>query len=253
VPLGISWRCWECFAERDWTIVSRVLTEDWEGVASANAPELASTILGFHALSDRWIQITHSFPVDRSTILARYTVSRNRPAMSVHFPSEPGHAEQEFAATYEEHYDLLVGIAVERFGISHADAETLVHEIFFDFLVHVDRIRDRRAWLIGAVYNASKDHLRRAQRVEPLPEHGPDTVDPRYARVAEQWPAELAAREAFARITPRCQLALRLRYIEGHTIPSIAKILDTTKQYAAKLVSRCLELAHRRYGGRKES
>jgi len=159
------------------------------------------------------------------------------------------HSEPNLAATYEEHYDLLVGIAVDRFRISHADAETLVHEIFFDFLVHAERIRDRRAWLIGAVYNASREHLRRAKRIEQLPEHGPDPADPRYARVAEQWPAELAAREAFARLTPRCQLALRLRYIEGHTIPSIAKILDTTKQYAAKLVSRCLALAHRRYAG----
>jgi len=161
-------------------------------------------------------------------------------------------SDHELAATYEEHYNLLVGIAVERFRISHTDAETLVHEVFLDFLIHAARVHDRRAWLIGAIYNASKHHLRRAQRVEPLPDHGPETVDPRYARVGEQWPAELAAREAFARLTPRCQLALRLRYIEGHTIPSIAKILDTTKRYAAKLVSRCLDLAHRRYSGRMD-
>jgi len=170
--------------------------------------------------------------------------------MSLH-PSPGPRNDDDLAATYEEHYDLLVGIAVERFGVPHADAETLVHEIFLDFLVHAARIRDRRAWLIGAVYNASKDHRRHAQRVEPLPEHGPETADPRYVRVEEQWPAELAAREAFARLTPRCQLALRLRYIEGHTIPSIAKLLDTTKRYAAKLVARCLQLAHRRYDGGK--
>jgi len=171
--------------------------------------------------------------------------------MSVHFPSDAPNWDQELAATYEEHYGLLVGIAVERFGIPHADAETLVQEVFLELLIHAARVRDRRAWLIGAIYNASKNYLRRAQRVEPLPEHGPDPADPRYARVDEQWPAELAAREAFSRLTPRCQLALRLRYIEGHTIPSIARILDTTSRYAAKLVRRCLQLAHRRYGGRK--
>lgn len=162
-------------------------------------------------------------------------------------------SDHGLTATYEENYDLLVGIAVDRFRISHADAETLVQEIFLELLLHASRIRDRRAWLIGAVYNASKDYLRRAQRMEPLPERGPDPADPRYARVEEQWPAELAAREAFARLTPRCQLALRLRYIEGHTIPSIASLLDTTARYAAKLVSRCLQLAHRRYSGGKVS
>jgi len=162
-------------------------------------------------------------------------------------------SDHELTATYEENYDLLVGIAVDRFRISHADAETLVQEIFRELLLHASRIRDRRAWLIGAVYNASKDYLRRAQRMEPLPEHGPDPADPRYARVDEQWPAELAAREAFARLTPRCQLALRLRSIGGHAIPSIASLLDTTARYAAKLVSRCLQLAHRRYSGGKVS
>jgi len=37
------------FAERDRTSVSRVLMEELEGVASANAEELASTIPGFVA------------------------------------------------------------------------------------------------------------------------------------------------------------------------------------------------------------
>lgn len=164
-------------------------------------------------------------------------------------PSPGPGSDRELTATYEENYDLLVGIAVDRFGIPRADAETLVQEIFLQLLLHASRVRDRRAWLIGAVYNASKDYLRRAQRVQPLPENASDAADPRYARVDEQWAAELGAREVFARLTPRCQLALRLRYIEGHTIPSIAKILDTTARYAAKLVSRCLGLANRLYGG----
>jgi RNA polymerase sigma factor (sigma-70 family) len=168
--------------------------------------------------------------------------------MAIDLSASP-RSDHELAATYEEHYDLLVGIAVDRFGISRADSETLVQEIFLEFLMHADRVRDRRKWLIGAIYNASKNHLRHAKRIEQLPEHGSDPADPRHERASEQWPAELAAREAFARLTPRCQLALRLRFIEGHTIPSIAKMLETTNRYAAKLVSRCLALARRRYSG----
>lgn len=164
-------------------------------------------------------------------------------------PSPDPGSNHELAATYEENYDLLVGIAVGRFGVPRADAETLVQEIFLQLLLHAPRIRDRRPWLIGAVYNASKEYLRRAQRIQQLPENASDPADPRYVRVDEQWPAELAAREAFARLTPRCQLALRLRYIEGHTLPSIARLLDTTTAYATKLVHRCLDLAHRRYRG----
>ena len=172
----------------------------------------------------------------------------------MHLPaSTNASGERELAATYEQHYDLLVGIAVQRFGISHADAEALAQEVFVDFLVHAHRVNDPRAWLIGAVYNASKTYLRRAQRTEPFADDAAEPADPRYARAGEAWPDVLAAREAFARLTPRCQLALGLRYIEGHTIPAIAQILDTSKKYAAKLVARCLDLAHRRYGGRRDA
>ncbi|HTD83268.1 MAG TPA: sigma-70 family RNA polymerase sigma factor [Gemmatimonadaceae bacterium] len=168
--------------------------------------------------------------------------------MSVHLSAET-RSDGELAATYEAHFDLLVGIAVSRFGIDRADAETLAHEVFLAFLTCVDRINDQRAWLVSAIFNASKNYVRRAQRTEPLPEDGRDPADPRYARAGQQWPDVLAAREAFARLTPRCQLALRLRHLEGYTIPEIATILGTTSKYAAKLVGRCLDQAQRRYGG----
>ena len=150
-------------------------------------------------------------------------------------PSPDPGSDHELTAVYEENYDLLVAIAVDRFGIPREDAETLVQEIFLQLLLHASRIRDRRPWLIGSVYNASKVYLRRARRLQQLPENACDPADPRYVRVDEQWPAELAAREAFARVTPRRQLALRLRYIHGHTLPLIAKLLDTTTAYATKL------------------
>lgn len=172
--------------------------------------------------------------------------------MSVHLSSDT-RSDHELAATYEAHFDLLVGIAVSRFGIDRADAETLAHEVFLSFLTCAERINDQRGWLVSAIFNASKDYLRRAQRTEPLPEEGPDPADPRHARAGQQWPDVLAAREAFARLTPRCQLALRLRHLEGYTIPEIATILGTSSRYAAKLVARCLDQAQRRYAGGPQS
>jgi RNA polymerase sigma factor (sigma-70 family) len=167
--------------------------------------------------------------------------------MSLHVSTD-GRTDHELAAAYEENFDLLIGIAVGRFGIHRTDAETLAHEVFLHFLTAAERINDQRAWLVSAIFNASKEYLRRAQRTQSLSDEGPDPADPRYARVEEQWPNELAAREAFARLTPRCQLALRLRHLEGYTIPEIATILGTTNRYATKLVARCLDQAQRRYG-----
>lgn len=160
--------------------------------------------------------------------------------------------ENELAATYEQHYDLLVGIAVGRFGISPTDAETLAHEVFLQYLMNVARVNNTRSWLVGAIFNASKHHLRGSKRMEQMPEEGPDRADPRYARVSDVWTDQLAAREAIATLTPRCQLALRLRYFQEHTVPEIAEILGITKRYATKLIGRCLEMAQRRYAMRRQ-
>ena len=45
----------------------------------------------------------------------------------------------------------------------------------------------------------------------------------------------------------QAQLALHLHYLEGYSIPEVATELNTSKKYAAKLVSRCLRQAKDRY------
>ena len=156
-------------------------------------------------------------------------------------------AALDFAAIYEKHRRLMISVAVRRFHICEMDAETLAHEVFFDFLAKGSAIADHRGWLVGAICNASRYYLRTRARAEALPDTFAEEPDPRLARVIEMWPNQLAAREAFARTTARCQLVLRLRYLEGYSIPELARELGTTKKYAAKLVSECLRQAHRRY------
>jgi RNA polymerase sigma factor (sigma-70 family) len=155
--------------------------------------------------------------------------------------------EFDFGAIYEKYYRLMISVAVRRFHICEMDAQTLAHEVFFDFLGKGASIADPRGWLVGAVCNASRYYLRKQARAESLPDTIAEEPDPELARVLEMWPNQLAAREAFARTTARCQLVLRLRYLEGYSIPEIARELGTTKKYAAKLVAECLKQAHRRY------
>jgi DNA-directed RNA polymerase specialized sigma24 family protein len=66
-------------------------------------------------------------------------------------------------------------------------------------------------------------------------------------------PDQLSAREAFGCLTPRCQLALRMRYVEGHTVPEIAAQLQTTAKYAQNLICRCLRQARERYLSKGDS
>nr|MDQ3280830.1 hypothetical protein [Acidobacteriota bacterium] len=93
-------------------------------------------------------------------------------------------------------------------------------------------------------------YSRRRARSETLPADYQDRADPEFARVREMLPDRLAAEEALGCATERCQLALRLRYVEGYTIPEIARELKTTERYAEKLVGECLKQARRRYAER---
>ena len=151
----------------------------------------------------------------------------------------------DIGAVYDEHARFLVGTAISRFGIAETDAQTLVHDVFLAYMLKADEIRDRRAWLLGSICNATKAFLRSRSRVQALSPDIWETPDPSSETALPQ----MVARECLACLTPRCQLALRLRYIEGYSIPEIAEELNTTAKYAQKLVSRCLQQASARYGG----
>jgi RNA polymerase sigma factor (sigma-70 family) len=155
----------------------------------------------------------------------------------------------DVGAVYEAHRGLLVGTAVTRYGIAEPDAETLVHDVFLSYILKSEQIRDVRAWLVGAICNASKHYLRSRARAVGLPPDILNEPDPKSLNL-DRLPDALAARECFACLTPRCQLALRLRYIEGYSAPEIANELDTTPKYAQKLVARCLQMAYDRYGAK---
>jgi RNA polymerase sigma factor (sigma-70 family) len=153
----------------------------------------------------------------------------------------------DIGAVYEEHVRLLVGTAIKRFRICEMDAQTLAHEVFLSYFLKADEVLDPHAWLLSAIYNACKYYLRTRARHVTLPSQHAELPDPRQFR-ADALPDQLAAREAFTCLTARCQLTLRLRYLEGYSIAEIADELGTTPKYAGKLVSRCLRQAQDRYG-----
>jgi RNA polymerase sigma factor (sigma-70 family) len=153
----------------------------------------------------------------------------------------------DFGAVYDEHIHLLLGVAVDRFHISEGEAQTLAHEVFLAYFLKAEDVRDVRAWLLGAICNASRHYLRARARDVALPPEIVEEPDPLHMRVKDSLPDQLAAREAFSCVTARCQLVLRLRYLEGYSIPEIAAELHTTPKYAQNLVTRCLQQARVRY------
>jgi RNA polymerase sigma factor (sigma-70 family) len=154
---------------------------------------------------------------------------------------------EDFGAFYEANYRLLVGTAIQHFHISEIDAESLAHEIFLSYFLKADEVLNSRAWLITAIRYASKQYLRVQERHVPLEEIA-GRPDPELARFGDVVVDQLSARKAFSCLTARCQLALRLRYLEEYGIPEVAAELNTSPKYAQKLVSRCLRQARDRCG-----
>lgn len=162
-------------------------------------------------------------------------------------PRRASDTEPDFGAVYEEHVPAMIAFAVKRYKISATDAQTLAHEVFLDFILKARRVTNERAWLIASMRNASRYYVRTRARSESLPDSYAEKADPQLARVVDMWPDQLAARQAFGRTTARCQLVLALRYIEGYSIPEIARELSISEAYAHRLVGKCLEQAKRRY------
>jgi RNA polymerase sigma factor (sigma-70 family) len=164
-------------------------------------------------------------------------------------PAAPLTDEEHFRLIYEEYTDMLVGIAVQKFGIADSEAETLVHEVFISYLRKASLIADLRGWLIGAICHASRHYWRLNRRVltaADVAEH--DRPDPSSSRILDSLPDQLAAREALECLSPRCQEILRLRFFEGCTMPEIGARIGCKPKYAQKLVTNCLRRAEKLYG-----
>src|SRR5260370_15047912 len=143
-------------------------------------------------------------------------------AVELHAATAYDRRADDFGAVYEENYQLLVRTAIKHYHIAELDAEALAHEVFLAYFLKADVVINSRAWLISAIYNAAKAFLRRRARHVPLPDESHELPDPSLERVAQALPNQIAAREAFACVTARCQIALRLRYLEGYSVPEVA-------------------------------
>src|SRR6266705_590155 len=106
-------------------------------------------------------------------------------AVEVHTATAFDQRTDDFGAVYEDNYQLLVRTAIKHYHIAELDAEALAHEVFLAYFLKADVVINSRAWLISAIFNASKAFLRRRARYVPLPEESFEIPDPVLQRVGE--------------------------------------------------------------------
>jgi RNA polymerase sigma factor (sigma-70 family) len=148
---------------------------------------------------------------------------------------------------YREHEALLRSIAQYRYRIPAADAEALVHDVFASFLERRPEAFDPKAFLVGAINNASRHYWRKRQHEAPLlPEHEM-TVSGDEAERLERWTLRISLGATLARLGGKCSETLRRYYLRDESAETIAEQLDTSAAYVWQLLSSCRKRARQIY------
>ena len=140
-------------------------------------------------------------------------------------------------AAYDAHYRVLEYVVVQRFRIPDADVRPLIHDVFVSYIRNRPKVRDARAWLLGAAFNSSKQYWRGRGREEEL--SWPMTVDG-IAAMADDIATRVDVNTVLRRLPKRCREVLRLRFYEEYTSEELARHFATTAGYARKMVHRCV-------------
>lgn len=146
-------------------------------------------------------------------------------------------AREAIEAAYDTHYGVLEYVVVQRFRIPDADVRPLIHDVFVSYIRNRPRIRDPRAWLLGAAFNSSRQYWRGRGQEEDL--SWPLTVDG-IAAVADDVATRVDVSTVLRRLPRRCREVLRLRFYEEYSSEELARHFATTAGYARKMVHRCV-------------
>jgi len=171
--------------------------------------------------------------------LTSSTTALRRGLLMPHFPTAaaPPGVRDAIEAAYNAHYSVLEYVVVQRFRIPDADVRPLIHDVFVSYIRNRPRIRDPRAWLLGAAFNSSRQYWRGRGREEDL--SWPLTVDG-IAAVADDVATRVDVSTVLRRLPKRCREVLRLRFYEEFSSEELARHFQTTVGYARKMVHRCV-------------
>jgi RNA polymerase sigma factor (sigma-70 family) len=156
-----------------------------------------------------------------------------------------GNVATLFEEAYVQFAPRLRKIAIGKFRISPEDAEGLVHDVFASFFMHAESVEQVERYLIGAICNASRKHLKRAGNVlfcEGRPcAATPDDV------LLRQLERKQLLRVIFSRIGARCRDLLFRYYMKGQSTAAIADDLESTPGSVYVNLHKCRKRANNTY------
>lgn len=159
-----------------------------------------------------------------------------------------------FEEVYMQFAQRLRMIATRKFGIPRAEAEPLVHDVFATFLIHAAEVHAVEPYLIGAICNASRKHLKRVGAAGDVffCDERPCAATPTHdlQREIEQ---KLLLRRMLARVGCRCRDLFDRYYLNGETTRVIAEALNTTPATIHVFLHKCRKRALAAYRAMTET
>ncbi|HEY2323638.1 MAG TPA: sigma-70 family RNA polymerase sigma factor [Thermoanaerobaculia bacterium] len=155
-------------------------------------------------------------------------------------PAPPPDTSDAIRLAYEDHYRVLEYIAAQKFHVPDEDIRPLVHDVFLAYIRNRSRVRNARAWLVGATFNSCRLYWRERGREDDVCGYG-KPLDA--AAAAEDLTARVDAGTVLRRLPRQCREVLHLRFYEEYSSEELARHFATTVGYARKMVHRCVRNA----------
>lgn len=158
--------------------------------------------------------------------------------------------EHSIDAVYLDHVLLLRRVAIRKFNVPPADAEALVHDVFIDYLSHTRQVRrDLRAYLVGAICNASRNYWRSRRSEDRVfaSEDAAESDVPVGNDLFEGLVSRFVIASVLAKLGSRCREVLRRYYLDEEETPQIAAAIETTCGNVNYLMHVCRKRARDAY------
>jgi RNA polymerase sigma factor (sigma-70 family) len=156
-------------------------------------------------------------------------------------------------AAYDANYKLLSFLAFRRFRIPEDEVCGVIHDVFVAFIRSAERIRstpeDERAWLVGAVCNASRYYWRKHGRTGALP--ADDRSSPESDHLADDALDRIELASVLRDLPEHCRDLLCRHYGEGYTAGEIAPAYALKPSSTSNLISKCLFAARAAFTRRR--
>jgi RNA polymerase sigma factor (sigma-70 family) len=144
-----------------------------------------------------------------------------------------------FEEVYLRYAPALRKIAIRKFNIPAAEAESLVHDVFATYFMHAASVHAIERYLIGAICNASRYYLRRSDAADALFCSETPCMALPDRRLQEEIDRKLLLSRILAGVGRRCRDLLHRYYVNGETSSAIAGAIDSTPATVLVFLHRC--------------